>query len=107
MFGELFALSAVEFGLASNTFAVPWFAPNRRKTVAFTTGQPLGYYSSWPLFALNHHFLIWLAAEQVYPGRTFDRYAVLGDDVVIADEKPGPMRDSCQRFIFQYQHPNH
>lgn len=47
----------------------------------------LGYYSSWPLFALTHHAMIWWCAEQVYPQRVFYRYAVLGDDVVIADEQ--------------------
>lgn len=30
---------------------------------------------------------MWWAAEQVHPGVYFDRYAVLGDDVVIADEE--------------------
>lgn len=30
-------------------------------------GQPLGYYASWALFALSHHWILWLAAEQVYP----------------------------------------
>lgn len=55
--------------------------------VQFNTGQPLGLYSSWPVFALSHHILIWLAAEQVYPQvPIFSNYAVLGDDVVIADE---------------------
>lgn len=29
---------------------------------------------------------MWCAAEQVYPGRHFDRYAILGDDVVICDK---------------------
>ena len=48
-------------------------------------GQPLGYYGSWPLFAFSHHLLVWWAAEQVRPGIQFDRYAVLGDDVLIAD----------------------
>lgn len=32
----------------------------------FTTGQPLGYYSSWPLFAINHHLMIWICADKVY-----------------------------------------
>jgi hypothetical protein len=31
--------------------------------------------------------MIWWCAEQVYPQRVFYRYAVLGDDVVIADEQ--------------------
>ena len=44
-------------------------------------------YSSWVLFALSHHTLVWWAADQVYPGRYFDRYAILGDDIVIADSK--------------------
>lgn len=37
------------------------------------------------LFSLSHHYIVWLAAElSSYRGR-FTRYAVLGDDVVIAD----------------------
>ena len=30
---------------------------------------------------------MWFAAELIYPGRRFDRYAVLGDDIVIADAR--------------------
>lgn len=30
--------------------------------------------------------MIWLAAEKVYPGLKFTKYAVLGDDVIIADK---------------------
>ena len=29
---------------------------------------------------------MWYCAEEIYPGRRFIDYAVLGDDVVIADE---------------------
>lgn len=39
---------------------------------------------SWPLFTLSHHMVVWLAAERLYPGRRFQAYAVLGDDIVIA-----------------------
>lgn len=49
--------------------------------------QPLRYYSSWPLFALSHHFLVWWCAEKVYPGVHFTRYGILGDDVFIADRE--------------------
>lgn len=42
---------------------------------------------SWPFFALSHHFLVWLAADLLYPGRVFTRYALLGDDIVIGDPK--------------------
>lgn len=57
------------------------------KTLFFRTGQPLGYLSSWPLFTLSHHLVVWYCEEKVYPGQRFDRYAILGDDVCIADEK--------------------
>lgn len=53
--------------------------------MSFVAGQPLGYYGSWALFSLSHHYVVWLAAElSSYPGK-FNDYAVLGDDVVIAD----------------------
>ena len=55
--------------------------------VGFQAGQPLGYRSSWPLFAFTHHVLVWWCAEQVYPGRRFTDYALLGDDIVIADKE--------------------
>lgn len=37
-------------------------------------------FSSWPLFTLTHHMVVWLAANRV----GWD-YAILGDDTVIAD----------------------
>lgn len=58
-----------------------------RPVVNFAVGQPLGYLSSWPLFTLSHHLVVQYCAELVYPGRYFDRYAILGDDVCIADER--------------------
>ncbi|PHT78704.1 hypothetical protein BC332_29277 [Capsicum chinense] len=55
--------------------------------VSFVQGQPLGYYTSCALFSLSHHYLVWLAAERSSPDRgRFTRYALLGDDIVIADE---------------------
>lgn len=84
LFDRSFASAVVNSALACNIFEVP-FVRKRHSSVTFTAGQPLGYYSSWPLFALTHHVLVWWCAEQVHPGRRFDRYAVLGDDVVIAD----------------------
>jgi len=31
--------------------------------VSFIASQPLGYYSSWPLFSFSHHLLVRLAVE--------------------------------------------
>lgn len=38
-----------------------------------------GYYSSWPSFALTHHMLQRMLADEVYPGQVFKAYAILGD----------------------------
>ncbi|PIA41052.1 hypothetical protein AQUCO_02300083v1 [Aquilegia coerulea] len=69
----------------------------------FTRGQPLGYYSSWPLFTLTHHALVWLAAEECFPGKVFRDYAILGDDIVIGHTKVAQayarLMDRCQAVI--------
>lgn len=83
LFDRSFASATVNSALAYNLFDVGFVT--KKKAVSFIAGQPLGYYSSWPLFALSHHILIWIAADRVYPGAYFDKYAVLGDDVVITD----------------------
>jgi hypothetical protein len=43
--------SIVNTTLGHNVFMVPSRKP---RSVCFVAGQPLGYYSSWPLFALSH-----------------------------------------------------
>ncbi|XP_074562643.1 putative mitochondrial protein AtMg01110 [Curcuma longa] len=78
--------------LSNNVFtAGPPLLPKKRGNclLYFKTGQPLGYYSSWALFSLSHHVLVWMAARMEYPwARTpFKRYALLGDDIVIADKR--------------------
>jgi len=55
--------------------------------VWYAVGQPMGALSSWAMLALTHHAIVQYAAHLASPIRTswFTRYAVLGDDVVIAD----------------------
>lgn len=93
-FDRSFASSVVNSTLGQSVFVIDFVGKFKRGVspslkndplISFIAGQPLGYLASWPLFALSHHVLIWFAAEQVYPGKLFKRYAVLGDDVVIAD----------------------
>ena len=68
-----------------------WLPVTRKGTFAqlyvfrFSKGQPLGFYSSWPVFTLTHHMLVWYAAWRVRLGVKFFDYALLGDDIVIAD----------------------
>ena len=54
-------------------------------TVMYAVGQPMGAYSSWAMLALVHHAIIQFAARKAGHRGWFSLYAVLGDDVVIAD----------------------
>lgn len=99
IFGRDIAHAWVSWGLGTNVFLAPESRPAGIRNwlaVQFATGQPLGYLSSWPLFSLSHHFVIWMCAEAIYPGRRFTAYALLGDDVVIADSK---VADLYHRFM--------
>nr|WMI40084.1 MAG: RNA-dependent RNA polymerase [Rhizoctonia cerealis duamitovirus] len=66
----------------------------KQKTVRYAVGQPMGALSSWAMLALTHHFIVQYCAyiERVMPVRKglpiwFDGYAVLGDDIVIANKQ--------------------
>ena len=69
---------------SQSLFQAP-FVKSQRRPFYFEVGQPLGYLSSWPLFTLTHHLLVMYCADKVYPGTVLLRYAILGDDVCIAD----------------------
>jgi len=88
LFGNEFAQSWV-FLMTMVGFRSPDRLPSRLKArvYRFTRGQPLGYYSSWPVFTLTHHMIVWMSAFEVYPGKRFKDYAILGDDIVIADRR--------------------
>ncbi|OMP12970.1 RNA-dependent RNA polymerase, mitoviral [Corchorus olitorius] len=86
-------------GVPGTVHSIDLKSTTDRQTVSFVAGQPLGYYSSWPLFALSHHLVVWVAAEQAYPGKRFDKYAVLGDDVIIADDR---VNDAYSRLIHRF-----
>jgi hypothetical protein len=45
----------------------------------------MGALSSWAMLALTHHYIIRIAARRVGLS-DFTHYAVLGDDVVIAND---------------------
>lgn len=54
----------------------------RSKTgIRYSVGQPMGAYSSWPMFALTHHLLVMTSAKQV--GISRPEYVLLGDDICI------------------------
>lgn len=55
--------------------------------VYYATGQPMGALSSWAMLATTHHFILQVCARRAYPHCNvwFDRYEILGDDLVIFD----------------------
>jgi len=59
-----------------------WY--HKGKPLRYSVGQPMGALSSWAMLALTHHTLVRIAALRV--GITnFTHYALLGDDIVIAN----------------------
>nr|QQO58801.1 RNA-dependent RNA polymerase [Plasmopara viticola lesion associated mitovirus 7] len=48
----------------------------------YATGQPMGTYSSWSVFTLTHHLVVYYCA-QLCGLKNFDQYMILGDDIVI------------------------
>lgn len=63
-----------------------YWLPGYRKSVRYSTGQPMGALSSWVMLALTHHFIVQMAAHRAGWVRWFPQYMVLGDDVVIFDK---------------------
>lgn len=48
----------------------------------YSTGQPMGTYSSWSVFTLTHHLVVYYCAH-LCGIKNFDQYMILGDDIVI------------------------
>jgi len=55
----------------------------------YGTGQPMGALSSWAMLATTHHLILQVCAQRAYPGINswYTRYEILGDDLVIFDNK--------------------
>lgn len=63
--------------------ARPWYLKGDAKFYA--VGQPMGALSSWAMLALSHHLIVQISARRVGYQEWFQHYALLGDDIVIAD----------------------
>jgi len=61
-----------------------FMAPNG-KLLKYSTGQPMGTYSSWAVFTLTHHLLVHYCAY-INGIDNFDQYILLGDDIVIKND---------------------
>jgi hypothetical protein len=70
---------------------------SRGVNLRYAVGQPMGAFSSWAMLALTHHAMVQFAAYKAGEVKWYDRYAVLGDDVVIAGDRVGrEYRKLCQ-----------
>lgn len=56
-------------------------------SIRYTRGQPMGTLSSWAALAMVHHFLVYIASQRAKIPGFFQDYLVLGDDIVIGDER--------------------
>lgn len=67
-------------------------------TARYAVGQPMGSYSSWAVFTLTHHIIIHYCIEAT---RTRNKrcYVILGDDVVIADDKVARVYLQCIKSL--------
>lgn len=58
--------------------------------VYYAVGQPMGALTSWAMLALTHHTIVQWAAYKagvIKAGEWFSDYAILGDDIVLANTK--------------------
>ena len=56
--------------------------------IRYAVGQPMGALTSWAMLAMTHHAIVQMAAElsgRISGDDWFEDYALLGDDIVIAD----------------------
>jgi hypothetical protein len=60
------------------------FSISKTKHLRYAVGQPMGALSSWAMLALSHHVIVRMAALRAGI-KQFTDYAVLGDDIVIAN----------------------
>jgi hypothetical protein len=57
------------------------------KLLRYAVGQPMGSYSSWAAFTITHHLVVAWAAYISIGSSNFTNYIILGDDIVIKDDR--------------------
>lgn len=82
---EILSSDGVAQGWKYLLTAIPFHHPLVKHPIYYRAGQPMGALSSWAMFSLTHHLVVAFAAARRGKSENFDRYAILGDDIVIAD----------------------
>jgi len=65
---------------------LPFTTPKGDK-IHYEIGQPMGAYSSWAVFTLTHHLVVQYAAKIAGENLPFCEYILLGDDIVIYNDR--------------------
>jgi uncharacterized membrane protein len=90
VFGEGFS-TAWRNLLVGRPYAVPLRVARENglpsRFLRYAVGQPMGAYSSWGMLAFVHHAMVQYSAHRAGMRGWFTLYAVLGDDIVIADAR--------------------
>lgn len=93
-------LARLWVSILDRTFRVPQYVPPLHKgdrpvkvpkgtptRIKYGAGQPMGALTSWAVFSLTHHILVQYAAFKAFGTYSwFSDYALLGDDIVIANK---------------------
>jgi hypothetical protein len=90
IFGQRFARTWAAL-LVGRAYVIPKRVAREQNVgtqfLRYAVGQPMGAYSSWGMLALVHHAMVQYSAQRAGLKGWFTLYAVLGDDIVIADDR--------------------
>jgi len=59
------------------------------KSLSYSVGNPMGFYSSWASFSVAHHYIVYYCCREAGLPWKDVRYCLLGDDIVIANREIG------------------
>lgn len=62
-----------------------------KSSINYSTGNPMGAYSSWATFALTHHYLVYHCCRELGIDWKSYKYCLLGDDIVLTDSRVGDL----------------
>jgi hypothetical protein len=84
-----------------------WYDTAVGDYISYSKGQPMGLFGSFPMFALSHHVLVWISSPrqwlwELWNGKREPWYYVLGDDLVILDER---VADTHRRVLEKLEIP--
>jgi hypothetical protein len=63
------------------------FSFSGAEDIRYGAGNPMGAYSSWAVFALAHHFVVYVACRRSAVQWSKCKYVLLGDDILIGDSR--------------------